>query len=280
MNPLREAELMMTRRQLFGKASLGVGTAALGRLLAMGGIGSMLELAAAMNEDGHHGLAGFPNFAPKAKRVIYLFMSGGPSQLDLWDYKPKLNDLFNTDLPDSVRRGQRITTMTSGQTRFPIAPSRYKFQKYDNHGDGIWVSELLPYTAQIVGELCVVRSVWTQSINHDPATTFIQTGSQLPGRPSMGAWLSYGLGSMNEDLPTYVVLHSKVSSGKPNQPVYPRLWGTGFLPSEYQGVSLRSSGDPVLFLQDPAGMSRSTRRSMLDDVAALNHAELDAFSDP
>ena len=280
MDPLREAELLMTRRQLFGRAAMGVGTAALSRLLTLGGLGGLAGLASAAGEDGHHGLPGIPNFAPKAKRVIYLFMSGGPSQLDLWDYKPKLNDLFNTDLPDQVRRGQRITTMTSGQTRFPIAPSRYKFQKYDNHADGVWVSELLPHTASVVSELCVVRSMWTQAINHDPATTFIQTGSQLPGRPSMGAWLSYGLGSMNEDLPTYVVLHSKVSSGKPNQPVYPRLWGTGFLPSEYQGVSLRSSGDPVLFLKDPAGMDRSTRRAMLDDVAQLNHNELDAFGDP
>ncbi len=271
---------MMTRRQLFGRATLGLGTAALSRLLALGGLGSLAGIAAAFDGEAHGGLRGFPNFAPKAKRVIYLFMSGGPSQLDLWEYKPKLADLFNTDLPDSVRRGQRITTMTSGQARFPIAPSKYKFQRYANHEDGIWVSELLPHTAGVVNELCVVNTMWTETINHDPATTYIQTGSQLPGRPSMGAWLSYGLGSMNENLPTYVVLHSKVSSGKPNQPVYPRLWGTGFLPSEYQGVALRSQGDAVLYLKDPAGMDRSTRRAMLDDVAALNHAELNAFGDP
>jgi hypothetical protein len=280
MDPLREAELLMTRRQLFGRAALGVGTAALSRLLAVGGLGGLLEAAAAADGQKHGGLPGFPNFAPKAKQVIYLFMSGGPSQLDLWDYKPKLNDLFNKDLPDDIRRGQRITTMTSGQSRFPIAPSHFKFKKYDNQDEGVWVSELLPHTASVVNELCVVRSMWTEAINHDPATTYIQTGSPLPGRPSMGAWLSYGLGSMNEDLPTYVVLHSKVSSGKPNQPVYPRLWGTGFLPSEYQGVSLRSSGDPVLYLKDPDGMDRKTRRSMLDDVAALNHGELGEFGDP
>ncbi|MBS1726428.1 MAG: DUF1501 domain-containing protein [Armatimonadetes bacterium] len=278
MNPIEEANLMMTRRQLFGRATLGIGTAALGRLLAVGGIGSLLELASAA--DGQHGLPGFPNFAPKAKRVIYLFMSGGPSQLDLWDYKPKLNDHFNQDLPDEVRRGQRITTMTSGQARFPIAPSKYKFSQHDNGGDGLWVSELLPHTASVVNELCVVKSMWTEAINHDPATTFIQTGSTLPGRPSMGAWVSYGLGSMNENLPTYIVLHSKVSSGKPNQPVYPRLWGTGFLPSEYQGVSLRSNGDPVLYLNDPDGMSREARRAMLDQVAALNHQSLSDFGDP
>jgi hypothetical protein len=207
-------------------------------------------------------------------------MSGGPSQLDLWDYKPKLRDLFDKDLPDEIRRGQRITTMTSGQTRFPIAPSVYKFNKHDNQGDGIWVSELLPHTAEVVNELCVVKSMWTEAINHDPATTFLQTGSQLPGRPSMGAWVSYGLGSMNEDLPTYMVLHSKVSSNKPNQAVYPRLWGTGFLPSEYQGVALRSQGDPVLYLKDPDGMDRATRRTMLDSVEALNNQSLNAFGDP
>lgn len=277
MNPLREAELMMTRRQLFGKAALGVGTAALSRLLAAGGLGGVAALASAAVDQG---IPGLPNFAPKAKRVIYLFMSGGPSQLDLWDYKPKLKDLFNADLPDEIRRGQRITTMTSGQNRFPIAPSIYKFDKHDNGGDGIWVSELLPHTATVVNELCVVKSMWTEAINHDPATTFIQTGSQLPGRPSMGAWLSYGLGSMNENLPTYVVLHSKVSSGKPNQAVYPRLWGTGFLPSEHQGTALRSQGDPVLFLKDPDGMDRATRRTMLDSLEALNNQSIGAFGDP
>lgn len=279
MDPIREAQLMMTRRQLFGRTALGIGTAALSRLLAVGGLSSIAAMAEAFGDQGH-GIPGMPSFAPKAKRVIFLFMSGGPSQLDLWDYKPKLADLFNTDLPDQIRRGQRITTMTSGQTRFPIAPSIYKFQKHDNQGDGVWVSELLPHTATVVNELCVVKSMWTEAINHDPATTFIQTGSQLPGRPSMGAWVSYGLGSMNEDLPTYVVLHSKVSSNKPNQAVYPRLWGTGFLPSEYQGIALRSQGDAVLYLKDPDGMDRATRRTMLDSVEALNHQELDAFGDP
>ena len=279
MNPIREAELFMTRRQLFGRTALGIGTAALSRLLTVGGLGGVATLAQAFGDQGK-GIPGLPNFAPKAKRVIYLFMSGGPSQLDLWDYKPKLRELFNSDLPDHVRRGQRVTTMTSGQTRFPIAPSIYKFNKHDNSGDGVWVSELLPHTAKVVKELCVVKSMWTEAINHDPATTYIQTGSQLPGRPSMGAWLSYGLGSMNENLPTYVVLHSKVSSNKPNQAVYPRLWGTGFLPSEHQGVALRSQGDPVLFLKDPDGMDRSTRRTMLNSLDALNHQSLDAFGDP
>lgn len=279
MEPIREAELLMTRRQLFGRSALGIGTAALSRLLAAGGLGGLTALAAGSG-DQNHGLPGLPDFAPKAKRVIYLFMSGGPSQLDLWDYKPKLKDLYNADLPDQVRRGQRITTMTSGQTRFPIAPSIYTFDKHDNGGDGVWVSELLPHTAGVVKELCVVKSMWTEAINHDPATTYIQTGSQLPGRPSMGAWLSYGLGSMNENLPTYVVLHSKVSSNKPNQAVYPRLWGTGFLPSEHQGTAFRSQGDPVLFLRDPDGMDRQTRRTMLDSLEALNHQSMSAFGDP
>ncbi len=278
MEPLLEAEMNMTRRELFGRTTLGVGTAALSRLLALGGMGAVLGSTA--DAQAQTGLRGLPHFAPKAKRVIYLFMSGGPSQLDLWDYKPKLREHFNEDLPELIRRGQRITTMTSGQARFPIAPSKFKFEKADNKGDGVWISELLPHTSKVVGELCVMRSMWTEAINHDPATTFIQTGSPLPGRPSMGAWVSYGLGSMNENLPTYVVLHSKVSSDKPNQPVYPRLWGTGFLPSEYQGVSLRSTGDPVLYLRDPEGLDRSTRRAMLNDVAALNHQSLQAFGDP
>ncbi len=264
---------MMTRRQLFGKAALGVGTAALHTLLG----GSLLGLAGSASAAQG---ARFPNFAPKAKRVIYLFMNGGPSQMDLWDYKPKMVDEFDKDLPDQIRRGQRITTMTSGQARFPIAPSRYKFTKHDNGGDGVWVSELLPHTSKIVRELCVIKSMWTEAINHDPAVTYIQTGSQLPGRPSLGAWVSYGLGSANKDLPTYVVLHSKVSSGKVDQALFTRLWGTGFLSSEHQGVALRSGGDPVLYLSDPEGVDRQTRRHMLDDVSKLNELQLKEFGDP
>ena len=277
MDPRRELELTMTRRQLFGKTALGVGTAALHRLLASGGL--LTGAGLAMGDQGR-GVLGKPHFAPKAKNVIYLFMNGGPSQIDLWDYKPKMGEQFDADLPDHIRMGQRLTTMTSGQKRFPIAPSIYKFDKYDNNEDGVWVSELLPHTSKIVKELCVVRSMWTEAINHDPAVTYIQTGSQLPGRPSLGAWVSYGLGSENENLPTYVVLHSKVSSGKVDQALFSRLWGTGFLPSEHQGVSLRASGDPVLYLNDPEGLDRSTRRHMLDDVAALNQMQLDEFGDP
>jgi hypothetical protein len=285
-NPLREAELLMSRRQLFGRTTLGVGSAALHTLLRGSGLAAGLFAAeSAMGQSPHMGkpkpgLPGFPNFAPKAKRVIVLFMNGGPSQMDLFDYKPKLEEKYNTDLPDAIRRGQRLTTMTSGQTRFPIAPSRFKFKKYDNNQDGVYISELLPHISGIAKEMCVIRSMWTEAINHDPAVTYIQTGSQLPGRPSLGAWVSYGLGSLNEDLPTYVVLHSKVSSGKVDQALYSRLWGTGFLPSEYQGVSMRSSGDPVLYLQDPHGMERATRRQMLDDMATLNHMQLSQFGDP
>lgn len=273
MDPRREHELLLTRRQLFGRTALGVGTAALASLLSA-------QEKATKTDHGYHGLPGMPNFAPKAKRVIYLTMNGGPSQIDLWDYKPKLNDLFNKDIPDDVRRGQRITTMTSGQQRFPLAPSKYKFDKHDNGGDGVWISELLPHTSKVAKELCVINSMFTEAINHDPAVTFIQTGSQLPGRPSFGSWVSYGLGTMNEELPTYVVLHSTWSAKADAQAVFTRLWGSGFLPSEHQGVALRSSGDPVLFLDNPDGVDAMSRRRMLDSLAKMNALQLKHFGDP
>lgn len=277
MDPLRDNELLMTRRQLFGRTTLGVGTGALASLLRAD---EPKKPNQGKRPRTHVGQPGLPHFASKAKRVIMLTMNGGPSQMDLWDYKPKLNDEFNVDLPDRVRRGQRITTMTSGQTRFPVAPSRYKFQKYDNNDEGVWVSELLPYTAQVVKELCVIKSMYTEAINHDPAVTYIQTGSQLPGRPSIGSWLSYGLGSEADDLPTYVVLHSTWSSRADAQAVFTRLWGAGFLPSEHQGVALRSQGDPVLFLKDPQGVDRMSRRQVLDAISQLNHLQLGQFGDP
>ena len=251
MDPIRENELLMTRRQLFGRTAFGVGTLALS---------SLLRADIPFVDEQDHGLAGLPHFAPKAKRVIYLSMNGGPSQLDMWDYKPKLQEKFDQELPGEIRMGQRITTMTSGQARFPVAPSRYKFDKYENNEDGAWVSELLPHTSQVVKELCVVRSMYPEAINHDPAVTFIQTGRQLPGRPSIGAWVSYGLGSTNQDLPAYVVLHSSWSSTRDAQALFSRLWGTGFLPSEHQGVELRAKGDPVLYLNDPDGVDRVMRR--------------------
>ncbi|MCE9557418.1 MAG: DUF1501 domain-containing protein [Armatimonadetes bacterium] len=285
MDPIREHELLLTRRHFFGKSAFGVGSIALNSLLrgslGMGMMGA-LEALASDNQKfkGRPGLPGMPSFAPKAKRVIVLFMNGGPSQLDLFDYKEKLGEHYDQDLPAEIRNGQRLTTMSSGQARFPVAPSNYKFKKHANNQDGCWVSELLPHTASVVPDLCVIKSMWTEAINHDPAVTYIQTGSQLPGRPSLGAWMSYGLGSMNENLPTYVVLHSKVSSGKVDQALFSRLWGTGFLPSEHQGVSLRSSGDPVLYLSDPHGMEKKTRRSMLDDISKLNEMQLNEFGDP
>lgn len=272
--PLREFELLQTRRQLFGRAALGVGTAAMANLLgtanAVGGTSS-LSGDADFNGGIHH--------KAKAKRVIYLFMSGGPSHLDLWDYKPKLKDLFKKQLPKEIRDGQRITGMTANQkSGLPLCPSKYEFKKYDNNQNGIWISELLPYTAKVAKELCVVKSTFTEAINHDPAITYIQTGSQIPGRPSLGAWLSYGLGSMNENLPGYVVMHAKTNF--PEQSLFNRLWGTGFMPSEHQGILMRSQGDPVLYLSNPKGVSRTDRRKQLDALSALNHEQHKKFADP
>lgn len=272
--PLREFELLQTRRQLFGRAALGVGTAAMANLLgtanAVGGTSS-LSGDADLNGGIHH--------KAKAKRVIYLFMSGGPSHLDLWDYKPKLKDLFKKQLPKEIRDGQRITGMTANQkSGLPLCPSKYEFKKYDNNQNGIWISELLPYTAKVAKELCVVKSTFTEAINHDPAITYIQTGSQIPGRPSLGAWLSYGLGSMNENLPGYVVMHAKTNF--PEQSLFNRLWGTGFMPSEHQGILMRSQGDPVLYLSNPKGVSRTDRRKQLDALSALNHEQHKKFADP
>lgn len=276
MDQLRELELNLTRRQLFGRAALGMGTMALSSLLRAEGTFDAIGQAAKRP----HGLPGLPHFAPKAKHVIYLSMNGGPSQLDLFDYKPKLDEKFNTDFPEEIRRGQRLTTMTSGQQRFPIAPSRYKFTKHDNNADGLWVSELLPFTAGVAKELCVIKSMYTEAINHDPAVTFIQTGSQLPGRPSIGSWVSYGLGNENENLPTYVVLHSSWSSRASAQALFTRLWGAGFLPSQHQGVAMQAKGDPVLFLRNPDGIDATSRREMLNSLAELNHMQLDHFGDP
>ena len=273
MHPFRESELFETRRHFFGRTAAGIGTAALASLLNP-------ELSAAPKEKLATGaeVPGLPHFAPKAKRVIYLFMSGAPSQLDMWDYKPKMNDWYDKDLPDSIRNGQRITTMTSGQKRFPIAPSIFKFNQHGKHG--AWVSEALPHTASVIDDLAVIRTVNTEAINHDPAITYIQTGSQLPGRPSTGAWLSYGLGSMNQNLPAFVVLHSTVNGGFGGQALYSRLWGSGFLSTRHQGVSMRSTGDPVLYLSNPAGISPKMRRRMLDNLAKLNEERFREIGDP
>ena len=281
LNPLRESELIETRRHFFRKSATGIGTAALASLLNP----KLFASPAEPNNPNKKvdtgvvgGLPGLPHFAPKAKRVIYLFMSGAPSQLDMWDYKPQLQKWFDKDLPDSVRNGQRITTMTSGQKRFPIAPSKFKFAQ---HGaNGTWISELLPHTASIIDDISVIKTVNTEAINHDPAITYIQTGSQLPGRPSTGSWVSYGLGSMNNNLPSFVVLHSTVNGGFGGQALYARLWGAGFLSTRYQGVSLRSTGDPVLYLSNPSGLDASMRRRMLDTLGELNDERFKSVGDP
>lgn len=256
----------MTRRHFFGRASMGLGAAALANMLP-----------AAEEPKAVGGLPGLPHFAPKAKRAIYLFMAGAPSQIDLLDYKPKMADHFDEDLPDSVRMGQRLTTMTSGQQRFPIAPSKYKFQQYGQ--SGAWVSELLPYTAKMVDDLAIIKTLHTEAINHDPAITYICTGHQLPGRASLGAWLSYGLGTLNENLPTFVVLTATWTGRKEAQALFNRLWGSGFLPSKHQGVALRSQGDPVLFLSNPDGVSPAARRRMLDGLRRLNEQTLAELGD-
>ena len=268
MNPLVEAALSVNRRQFFSRASIGIGTLALGSLLTRDGFGS----PAATNSTP--GLAGLPHFAAKAKRVIYLFQCGAPSQMETFDYKPKLKELHKQELPASVRMGQRLTGMTSGQKSLPIANPIFKFSQ---HGKcGAWVSELMPHHGGVVDELCFIKSMHTEAINHDPAITFFQTGNQQPGRPSIGSWFSYGLGSENQALPAFVVLLSKNNYAQA-QPIYDRLWGSGFLPSSHQGVKFRSQGDPVLYLGDPAGSDATTRRQMLDALSAINqrrHAEI------
>ncbi|MEY3173618.1 MAG: hypothetical protein RLZZ436_1532 [Planctomycetota bacterium] len=226
----------------------------------------------------HPPLAGLPHFAPRAKAVIYLHMNGGPSQLDLWDHKPALQQHFNADLPDSIRNGQRITTMTSGQSRLPVAPSMFKFSQHGN--SGMWVSELLPHTSRCVDDIALVRSVFTNAINHDPACTFVTTGSEVPGKPSLGSWLAYGLGSESNNLPAFVVLTPRWSSRNAAQALFSRMWSSGFLPSRYTGVALRSVGDPVLYIDNPQGVAPASRRMMLDSLAALNQRTADRFSDP
>ena len=263
-----------TRRQFFAKGAMGLGAAALASLMPTNLKGEDEAKPKTL------GLPSIPHFAPKAKRAIYLFMSGAPSQIDMFDYKPEMDKWFDKELPDTIRNGQRLTTMTSGQARFPIAPSKFKFKKYDNGGDGMWVSELLPHTAKIVGELAFVRSVWTEAINHDPAITYICTGNQLPGRASLGAWLSYGLGSENENLPAFVVLNSTWTGRKEAQALFNRLWGSGFLPSKHQGVLLRTGPDPVLFLRNPSGVSSGMRRRMLDALGKLNQQTFETVGDP
>lgn len=262
----------ITRRQFFGLGSAGIGVAALGALMASG------QVYAGTPETGPKGALKALHFPPRAKRVIYLFQSGGPSQIDLFDYKPRMREMQGVDLPDSVRMGQRITGMTSGQSTLPVASSNFEFKQHGQSGQ--WMSALLPHTSKIADDLCILRAMNTEAINHDPGITYIQTGSQQPGRPSMGAWLSYGLGRENDDLPAFVVLISHGSSKRDAQALFQRLWGSGFLPSEHQGVNFRAAADPVLYLSDPPGIDRESRRRMLDALNALNEKQYEEFSDP
>ena len=257
--------LNANRRQFLGRSSAGIATAALATLLGR-------EAAA---KDGQP--AG-PHFAPRAKRVIWLMQAGAPSQLELFDYKPQLKEWFKKDLPDSVRQGQRLTGMTASQASLPVAPSIYDFQQRGE--SGIWLSELLPHTARIADRMCVIRTLHTEAINHDPAMTLLQTGHQLAGRPSLGAWLSYGLGNENDNLPAYVAMISRPSGPTNAQPLHERMWGAGFLPPNYQGVRFSPGKDPVLYLSNPPGISARGRRAIINDVAALNRLKFEDYQDP
>lgn len=260
------AQMAFDRRQFFGQAATGIGTAALASLMS-----ADLPRADATDNDERPRV--------RAKRVIYLFMHGGPSQMELFDYKPTLWERHGKELPASVRGDQRLTGMTSGQKSFPVAaPHPVVFQQHGK--SGAWVSDLLPRIAGVADDICFVKSLYTEAINHDPAVTLLQTGHQQPGRPSFGAWTSYGIGSENADLPGFVVLLSDGSAARPADPLYARLWGTGFLPSSHQGVNFRKSGDPVLYLSNPDGVDSATRRQMLDGLAKLNRKQFAAFGDP
>jgi hypothetical protein len=272
IHPLGEHRLSMTRRHFFGLCSLGLGTAALASLLKGSGFAQAAAGGAARG-----GLDGLPHFAPKAKRVIYLFQAGGPSQLDLFDPKPQLEKYRGLDLPASIRMGQRLTGMTAHQASLPTAPSLFKFARQGK--SGATLSELLPHTAKVVDELSFIRSMHTDQINHDPAQTFALTGFQLAGRPSLGAWAAYGLGSENQDLPAFIVMVSVGRNGG-DQPLYDRLWGSGFLPSKYQGVKFYNGPDPVLYLSNPPGIGRQARRQFLDRLAEMNRLNAEAYGDP
>lgn len=277
MNPFEKRSLSLNRRAFLGKSSVGIGAAALSSLLGAsfftkGGDGTIQE------QKSSGGALDVLHHAAKAKRIIYLFQSGGPSQLDLFDYKPILTKRRGEELPESIRKGQRLTGMTSGQASFPLAGSIFPFKQYGK--GGTWISDLLPYTAKIADEICVVNSMYTEAINHDPAITFFQTGSQQAGRPSMGSWMSYGMGSMNENLPAFSVLLSRGTGRPQGQPLYSRLWGNGFLHSLHQGVQFRSAKDPVLYLNDPNGITKESRRNMLDRLEELNSMQYQAYGDP
>ena len=286
MNPLVEDYVRSeTRRQFLTRGKNALGTAAMASLLGAPGARSAYAAPAAggagrplFSARANPGLPNLPHFAPKAKSVIYLHMVGGPSQMDLYDYKPEMNAYYDKDLPESIRKGQRLTTMTSGQTRFPVAPSKYKFAQHGK--SGMWVSELLPYTARMVDDMCFVRSVHTEAINHEPAICFMQTGNQITGRPCIGSWVSYGLGSLNNSLPTFVVLVARPSNTEQIQAISARLWSSGYLSGEHAGVAFRSAGDPILYINNPPGVSPTVRRRGLDALRQLNEMNYNLVGDP
>jgi hypothetical protein len=271
MNPLHEASAHYTRRQFFGRSVLGLGTAAMASLL-----GRRAEAGAV--RAGVPGLPALPHFAPKAKRVIYLFQNGAPSHVDLFDYKPKLREWHGRQIPDEVVGGKRFSTMTGDQKARPVLGEITNFAQHGR--SGAWVSDFLPHMAGIADDLCFVKSMYTEAVNHAPAITFFLTGSEMAGRPSLGSWLSYGLGSETENLPAFVVMTSRDKEASCGQIFYDFYWGSGFLPSKYQGVAFRGSGDPVLYLSNPPGLSREMRRGVLDDLARLNELKRQDFGDP
>jgi len=269
-----EWKMLGTRRHFLGRTGKILGWAGLASLLGESFLTGTAAAEALSAGSGAHRL---PDFAPKAKRAIYLFMSGAPSQMDLWDYKPTLAGQFDKDLPDSVRGNQALTGMTSGQARFPIAPSHWAFSRQGQSGP--YVSELLPWTGKLVDDITLIHTMQTDAINHEPAILLINTGNMNPGKPSLGSWIAYGLGSMNENLPTFVVLNSLTLPGTDLQPISPKLWSSGFLSNEYAGVAFRSEGAPVLYLDDPAGMSRTVRRDLIDAVNTINQLTYEEVGD-
>ena len=272
MHPFEDYVRYETRRQFLSRGASFIGTAALAALAPN------LVTRASANQSQAAAMKALTHFAPKAKHVIYLHMVGGPPQMDLYDYKPAMAEFYDKDLPDSIRMGQRLTTMTSGQARFPIAPSRYKFQQHGK--SGMWVSELLPWTAKMVDDMCFIRSMHTEAINHEPAITYMQTGNQITGRPCIGSWVSYGLGSLNNNLPTFVVLVAKPSNTEQIQAISARLWSSGYLPGEHAGVSFRSGGDPILYINNPPGVDARVRRRTLDGLRELNELNYKLVGDP
>ncbi len=274
MNPIDSLLQNQTRRALLGRGVNAVGWAALSSLMGQNLARPAVAADSTLGVEG----GGLNHFLGKAKHVIYLHMVGGPPQMDLYDYKPKMDEWYDKDLPDSIRQGQRLTTMTSGQARFPIAPTKFKFAQ---HGQsGMWVTELLPHTSKMVDDMCFIRSLNTEAINHEPAISYMQTGSQITGRPCLGAWTSYGLGSLNQNLPTFVVLVAKPTNTEQVQAISARLWGSGYLPGEHAGVSFRSGGDPILYINNPDGVPTEIRRKTLDGLRKLNEITYQKIGDP